>query len=285
MGLQRELVFGEDSLKRYPIILMGPPGIGKSAFLSSMHEAGEKVFYLDSDISESLIAYSLPKERVTDWPRFCELVKEFLVDDYFEWLAIDTLNGAYDLCYKQVCAEKSIDSPADINDFGATWNQITKRFMAPLVAVDNKQKGLICTCHSTITQVFIGAKSFNRWIPSFTGSSVNSAYAKVEGFFKILGFMQKESITKPATRISQSRKGGVKEQLDVKKDVADVYDTRLIHMQPSENWVAKDRSGRLPEVVELPDDWKADWLTFRAAFETDTDTETKTETKDEGETK
>jgi hypothetical protein len=246
---------------------MGPPGIGKSPFVASMHEAGEKVFYIDSDISESLIAYSLPKERVVNWSRLVELVKEFLADEYFEWLAIDTLNGAYDLCYKAVCQEKSIDSPSDLNDYGATWNQISKRFMGPLFAIEKAKKGLICTCHSTITEVFIGTKKYNRWIPSFTGSSVNSAYAKVEGFFKILGFMQKEHVTAPATRLSQSKKGGVKEQLDVRKDVADVVsDQRLIYFQPTENWVAKDRSGKLPSVFTVPEDWHQDWAEFKSAF-------------------
>jgi len=281
--LKRDVVSGEDNLLRYPILLMGPPGIGKSPFVASMTDADEKVFYLDTDISPSLIAYSLPKERVTTWTRLIELVREFLADDYFEWLAIDTLNGAYDLCYRQVCDEKSIDSPSDLNDYGATWNQITKRFMNPLQAIEAKGKGLICTCHSTITEVFIGAKKFNRWIPSFTGSSVNSAYAKVEGFFKILGFMQMEHITAPAVRISQGKKG-VKEQLDVRKDVADVYETRLVHLQPSENWVAKDRSGRLPNVVEMPNDWRQDWQAFKDAFlagrETDNEINDETETNE-----
>jgi len=267
MPLSKEIIPSKSSsLLIYPLLLMGPPGIGKSAFVASAHKAEEKIFYLDTDVSESLIAYSLPKERVTSWSRFIELVKEFIQDDYYEWLAIDTLNGAYDLIYKAVCQEKNIDSPSDLNDFGSTWNLITKRFMAPLFAIEKSGKGLLCTCHSTITEVFIGTKKFSRWLPSFTGSSVNSAYAKVEGFFKIIGFMQKESITAPAVRLGQSRKGGVIEQLDVRKDVADIIDARVIHFQPTENWVAKDRSGKLPATFQVPEDWHQDWAEFRNSF-------------------
>lgn len=281
MTLSQEIIPALNSLKDYPFLLMGPPGIGKSSFLASMIEDSEKVFYIDSDVSESLLAYALTKERVVTWSRYIEIVKAYLEDDFFEWLAIDTLNGAYDLCYKAVCQEKSIDSPSDLNDYGATWNLITKRFMAPLFAIEKARKGLICACHSTITEVFIGAKKYNRWLPSFTGSSVNSAYAKVEGFFKIVGFMQKENITAPAVRLAQSKKGGVKEQLDIRKDATDVIDARVIHFQPTENWVAKDRSGKLPDLFQVPENWKDDWAEFKLAFEGNTDTENKTT---EGET-
>jgi hypothetical protein len=277
MPLSRELTPGIATLQQFPLLIAGPPGIGKSTFLASMHEAGEKVFFIDSDVSESLISYSLPKERVTDWKSLIAIVKEFLVDDYYQYLAVDTLNGAYDLIYRQVCQEKSIDSPSDLNDFGATWSLITKRFMAPWQKIETAGKGLICTCHSTITEVFIGTKKYNRWIPSFTGSSVNSAYAKVEQFFKIVAFMQKENITAPATKLTQSKKGGVKEQLDIRRDASDIIDARLLYLQPTENWVAKDRSGRLPTQVIMPDDWKEDWAVFRNAFNHETETETETE--------
>lgn len=252
-------------LINYSILLVGPPGIGKSTFIASAYPA-EQGFYLDTDTSESLIAYSLPKLRITTWQDYADTIRAAGDDERIKWVFIDTLNGTYDLCSRQICGEKNITSPADLNDYGATWSQISERFMKPLKFLEAKGKGLICTAHATITDVWIGGRNYNRWIPSFPGSSINSAYAQVEKFFKVIGFMQKESVVAPAVRIVRSKKGGDKEIPDIRKDTSEMIQERVIHFEVGENWVAKDRSGRLPSTLQLPTDWQQDWTVFKSYF-------------------
>lgn len=270
MPLTREITKGKTSLDAYPILLMGPPGVGKSTFVASMYPA-EAAFFVDSDITESLVQFDLPKARVTSWGEFGNIVTEYLKDDYYRYLVIDTLNGVYDLCMRQVCQEKGISNPGEVNDYGATWAMLADRFMRPLIAIAKAGKGLICTSHATITEVTIGIRRYNRWIPSFTGSSIQSAYARVESFFPIIGFMTRESCEAPPSKvITRKSKGGGKEHVevvDVKRDLGDLASTnRRIYFQPGENWIAKDRSGKLPAFIDLPDDWREDWPTLKNNF-------------------
>lgn len=252
-------------LLNYTVLLVGPPGIGKSTFIASAYPE-EKCFYIDADSSESLIAYTLPKRRVTTWDEYAETIKAVATDDRVEWVFIDTINGTYDLCSKKICAEKNIISPSDLNDFGSTWAQISDRFMKPLKLLEAKGKGLVCTAHATITDVYINGRSYNRWLPSLPGSSINSAYAQVEKHFKIIGFMQRESVVAPAVRIVRTKKGGDREIPDVRKDTSELIQERVIHFEVGENWVAKDRSGRLPSTLQLPLDWQQDWSVFKSYF-------------------
>src|SRR5574343_2110924 len=146
-------------LINYSILFVGPPGIGKSTLVASAYPE-EQIYYADCDDSESLLAYSLPKTRCTTWQEYADVVRAFVDDDRFQWFCPDTLNGAYDLCSKQICLEKNITSPSDLNDYGSTWNQISERFMRPLKLIESKGKGILATAHATITEVFINGKRY-----------------------------------------------------------------------------------------------------------------------------
>jgi hypothetical protein len=129
---------------------------------------------------------------------------------------------------------------------------------------------MVATCHSTIMEVNIQSRQYNRWIPAFVGGGPTSTYGGVLKKFKVLGFMTMEDVVKPSARQIRTDQGGIREQIDVRVDTTDMVskEGRVIHFTPSNYWIAGDASHMLPDKVELSSDWREDWSRILAAWGT-----------------
>ena len=92
------------------IVVMGEPGVGKTTWGCSAPNA---VLVATEDGASGIPIMRLPKDRLSSsWDDILKAVKTLLEAEHDrEWLVLDTINGAADLCAQHVCDR----------DFGGQW--------------------------------------------------------------------------------------------------------------------------------------------------------------------
>jgi len=246
----------------FDLLIIGDKSIGKSGFLASIPN------YLLLDPEDGMDSYPGYKIKLTNWQDHLDVLR--LLSDApkgkYAGVGLDTLNSSYDLCSIAVCKKLKVSHPSEV-PHGGGWGRVTTEFTNWLTAMRLLGYHIVGTCHSTITEVKILARAYNRWIPAFVGGGPSSTYAGVLKKFKILGFMTFDEVTKPATRIADPKTG--KMVVDVRVDATDVtVETRVIHFKPSNYWIAGDTSHMLPDKIILSDRWEEDWARFTEAWGT-----------------
>ncbi len=240
-------------------LLMGPPGIGKSMFLASIHK-----HFVDQDELGLLIIdpesnKALPGlvQSVSNWKDCKEVLSLLKKEDRppYSGVALDNLNMQYDFASVEVCKQLNIKHPSDL-EHGKGWNRVTQEFALWVRDIINVGLPTFATCHTNIVELKIRGNIFNRYIPSFTGGGANSVYQKMLQSFDIIGFMTFDT------------KAAVEPPKDVRKDLPPTVSTkpsetieevRVIYFQPSQYWEAEDTSRQLPAKVVLPSEWEGDW--------------------------
>ncbi len=102
--------------KKPRVVVYGEPKIGKTTFACSAPNA---VLIATEDGAGNIPIMRLPKDRVCQsWDDILTAIKVLLTKDHDrEWLVLDTLNGAAELCAQFVCDR----------DFGGCWESAKGR--------------------------------------------------------------------------------------------------------------------------------------------------------------
>lgn len=254
-----------ETWEAYPFLIIADKSVGKSGFLASIPD------YLLCDPEGGLRGYPGLKVELQTWQDHLELLDKLSKAGRgsYAGLGLDSLNVSYDLCSIFKCQQMKVSHPSEV-PHGNGWGRITAEFNNWLTQIRLLGYHIVATCHSTIMEVSISSRQYNRWVPAFVGGGPSSTYQQVLKKFKVIGFMTMEEVVKPPARQVRTDQGGIREQTDVRADVTDLKasEGRVIHFAPSSYWIAGDTSHMLPKKVTLSDDWREDWAKVVQAWGT-----------------
>ncbi len=226
---------GED-IREYSLLLYGVPGIGKTTFFASFPDT----IYLLTEPGKPSGAYVFP---VPDWKAMEAAVKLLESDQSrFKNVVIDTLDESYEMCMRHVCKAAGVDHPHDANDYGKTWDIVTRGFKDVFARIRRTGRGLYLTSHAKEGTIKSSSgEGYTRIQPSLTGKAGAKVLALVDFIFFIDYY-----------RVGNRTQ-------------------RLVCTSGTELVVGKQRPiGRkaiqLPQYIALPDDPRDDYEMFAAAF-------------------
>jgi hypothetical protein len=217
-------------LQQLTILIYGRPKVGKSTFCS---QAPGAIFLATEPGLHSLSVHQMP---VTSWPEMIEACNLIAKGGHeFGTIVIDTVDLAFRMCERQVCEENGVKHLADLK-WGKGYALANNEFYRVLTKLGHLPYGVILTSHAVQIEVDDRTGKFNRTVPT-------------------LGTKARDLVTGMADIIMFA-------DMDFAKDKDGVaHERRVLRTQPSKFWDAGDRTGRLPDTVELG------WDAFAKAFE------------------
>jgi len=239
--LPTERTWPSEDIREYSLLLYGPPGIGKTTFFASFPEA----LFLLTEPGKPSGAYVFNESGggITDW-RVMRAAVELLEKDKSRYknVVIDTLDEGYEMCQRYVCKAAGVEHPHDANDYGKTWDKVTREFKDVFARIRRTGRGLYLTSHAKegVVQPATG-KEYTKIGPSVTGKAGAKVLAMVDFIFFVDYYIV----------------GGTTK--------------RLVCTSGTELVVGKQRPiGRgavqLPKYIALPDDPAKDYEMFASAF-------------------
>lgn len=168
------------ALVDFSVLLYARPKFGKTTFFSTFPDA----LFLTTEPGTKgieIFEFNADGGGVTDWSVMLQAVKLLERSKRFKNVVIDTADEAYALCSEHVCKRAGLEHPHDANDYGKTWNKISRQFRDALFRIQRTGRGLYLTSHvkeSTIDHA--GGGSFTRIAPSLTGQAEKTILAFVD---------------------------------------------------------------------------------------------------------
>lgn len=217
----------EPDYLRKTYLCYGKPKIGKTTTIANLGDAKEnKVLFFTTEQGHKFQKVykwqKLDKDgRKSDpyiWAHFKECVRELATEKHqFKSLAIDTVDNLFSWCAAAVCLEHDISHESDLG-FGKGYSFIKKEFLAPLNLISQKGMGLIFLSHETTKELELG----NRKI-TYTDTTLPGTASKIiTGLCDYILYFH-----------------------------SDLSGNRLIRTKGTETVNAGDRSGMLPELIEM----------------------------------
>lgn len=163
------------SLSDYHVLIFGEAGTGKTSLaaefpnaLFAETETGTKAL----SVFSVNIAEKAKMEGKLNWVVFRELVDEFIEGQHdFETFVIDTEDVLYEWCLEFI-THKLGGHPGELNDFGASWNELKKEFKEPHEQIKNSGFGLVSISHARYKEIEdINGKKRDKLMPTVGGSS------------------------------------------------------------------------------------------------------------------
>lgn len=135
-----------NDLSRFVILGFGEKKIGKTSTLTKFPNAivlktepggkGLRITQIPED----------PTQVIDNWEDFSEYVDLVIADDRYQTLIFDTLDIAYDLCFKHKVKELKISHPNDL-PYGQGWDAIKQEFIEVMTKAVTSGKGVILVSH------------------------------------------------------------------------------------------------------------------------------------------
>lgn len=217
------------NLNDLTVLVYGPSKIGKSTWCSQ----AEGALFLATEAGlNNLDVYQQP---IGSWEDLLAAGKEIAEGKHaFKTVIIDTVDNAYRMCAEHVCQKFKIEHESDLG-YGKGYALINNEFYRVLNKLALLPYGLFLISHSQEREIETRTGKLTRIVPTLP----DKARKIVLGMVDIILFCDLEPTTgadgKPAHR-------------------------RVVRSKPNTNYEAGDRTGRLPEVIDL------DFAKFVAAF-------------------
>ena len=217
------------NLNDLTVLVYGPSKIGKSTWCSQ----AEGALFLATEAGlNNLDVYQVP---IGSWDDLLAACKEIAEGKHaFKTVIIDTVDNAYRMCAEHVCQKFKIEHESDLG-YGKGYALINNEFYRVLNKLALLPYGLFLISHSQDREIETRTGKLTRIVPTLP----DKARKIVLGMVDIILFCDLEPTTgadgKPAHR-------------------------RVVRSKPNTNYEAGDRTGRLPEVIDL------DFAKFVAAF-------------------
>ena len=229
MILPKEKSKPKTDLSDFTIFLYGPPKAGKSSWASTFPDA---VFLATEAGLNSL---STHKVDVDVWETLLEACREFAEGKHkFKTLILDTVDNAWFLCRRYICEKYKVDYEGDLS-FGKGHSLVLNEFTRVITKLSMLPYGLVLISHASIQEIQTRTGVTHKTIPSLP----EKPRKLILGLADMILFCDLETV-----------------RADDGKQVI----RRVIRTQPSPNYEAGDRTGRLPEVIDL------DYRKFVEAF-------------------
>jgi hypothetical protein len=176
-SLPEDINHPSDQIGDYSILLYGAKKIGKTSFAARFPDA---IFLATEPGTKALAVYTVPVKTYKDLDGYITLL-EADKTDRFKTIVVDTIDIAYELCYNEICRIKKINSPRDIDDFGATWGEIKSLFQKIVIRLLNTGRGVIFISHDTEREIELrGGKKIDRIQPTMSNQAMTVIEAIVD---------------------------------------------------------------------------------------------------------
>lgn len=229
------------SLADLTVLVYGPTKIGKSDWCSH----AESALFLSTEPGlNSLEVFQVP---ITSWDELLAACAEIAEGKHpFKTIVIDTVDNAFKMCAEHICRKFKVDHEADL-PYGKAYALISNEFQRVLNKLAFMPYGLILISHSQTAEIKTRTGKHTKIVPTLP----EKARKTVLGLVDMVLYCDIEAVPGP---------DGV--------PVA----RRVMRTKPSKDYEAGDRTGRLPEVIDL------NYTKFIEAFNAGSDTKTKKET-------
>lgn len=219
----------KESLSSYTMLIYGPIKIGKTTWCSQ----AENALFLATEPGNN--ALSLYSADITCWDDLLSVCAEIAEGDHkFKTIILDTIDNAYRFCTDYVCKKHKIDHPSDMG-YGRGHALIFNEFQRVLNKLAFLPYGLVFVSHSTQREIETKTGKYTKTLPTLPD--------KIQKY--ILGFVDMVLLC----------------DLDVQRgEDGKAIQRRVMRTKPNIYFEAGDRTGRLPEVMDL------DYQAFLNAF-------------------
>lgn len=213
------------SLSDLTVLIWGKQKIGKSTFCSQSDGA---LFLATEAGLNSLDVYQTP---IHSWDELLEICTVIAAGNHsFRTIIIDTVDNAYRFCTQYILAKYKIDHESDLG-YGKGWALINNEFYRVLNKLSLLPYGLFLTSHAQEKEIETRTGKYTKMMPTLP----DKARKIVLGMVDIILYADLE-------------------------EEKDKPERRVIYTTPSKYYEAGDRTGTLPEVLDL------DYLKFAEAF-------------------
>ena len=208
-------------MKRMKWLIYGPPGIGKSTFISQAND----VLFLTTDGGLKFI--NSMHRPVPNWLTFKKYVKALTVErpKQYKAVAIDIVDSVFKMCRKYVCDKRGIEHQSD-EPYGKAFDLTSSEFemeLEKIIGLD--MYGLFLVSHSVEKEIKTRMSTMSKTFPTMPAQ----VYKIIHPMLDIMAYY------------------GFDGKLDADGEMG-----RRMYFQPTENMEAKDRSGCLPESLTIP---------------------------------
>lgn len=226
----------KQSLSDLTALIYGPSKIGKTTWCS---HAPDALFLATEPGLNALDVFQVP---INSWDELLKAAAEIAAGNHsFKTIIIDTVDNAYKLCSEYICAKHKIDHESDLG-YGKGYALINGEFQRVLNKLAFLPYGLFLVSHSQQQEIETRTGKYSKTIPTLP----NKARKIVIGLVDIIAYCDLEASTNTEGKT--------------------VY-RRVMRTKPSPHYDAGDRTGRLPEMIDL--DFHAFAKAFHAPRESD----------------
>jgi len=218
------------------VLTYGRPKFGKSSFCA---QADNALFLATEAGLNHLEVFQAP---VNSWEDLRDACAEIAAGKHpFKTVILDTVDNAYRLCIEHVCRQLDIKHESEA-PYGRAYGMISNEFSRVLTKLSLLPYGLYLISHAQEVTVETRTGTLTRMVPTLP----DKIRKVVLGLVDIILFVDMETVTE-ASGEQRLR--------------------RVIRTKPTLHYEAGDRTGRLPETLDL------DFHAFTKAFETATSSE------------
>ncbi len=152
---------------KYMLLLYGRESIGKTTLLAGAPD----VYFITTEPGTK--GMQIHENLVSCWEDILELVAQLEQTDRYSSVVIDTVDLAYDMAQDYTCEKLGIEYPGEDKerkkDFGKSWREIKKQFMAMIHALLRTGRGVRLTSHETSMEMTArSGATWDRIVPSMS---------------------------------------------------------------------------------------------------------------------
>lgn len=182
LSLTTEVSTPPDLLTAYSWLIYGRKKIGKTTLAAQFPGA----YFLSTEPGTK--ALRVLGSACPTWEHFVGYVDLLCAKaDPEQTVIVDVIDFAYDMIYRKVCDQQMVESPTDMNDFGATWKKIRRLFREQLMRLVQRPGGVVFLSHDTEKEVELrdGSK-VERVQPTMS----SQAMGEVEGLVDVIALYE-----------------------------------------------------------------------------------------------
>ncbi len=216
------------------VLVYGATKIGKSTWCS---HADNAVFLSTEPGLNSLEVFQVP---IRSWDELLAACGEIAEGKHeFKTVILDTVDNAYRMCAEHVCRKFKIEHESDLG-YGKGFALVNNEFQRVMNKLAFMPCGLYLISHSQEVEIETRTGKYNKTVPTLP----EKARKIVLGLVDMVLYCDIETATGPDGKMVARR---------------------VMRTKPSLNYEAGDRTGRLPDIIDL------DYTKFVEAFTATTD--------------
>ena len=217
------------------VLVYGATKIGKSTWCS---HADRAVFLSTEPGLNSLEVFQVP---IRSWDELLAACGEIAEGNHeFRTVILDTVDNAYRMCAEHVCRKFKIEHESDLG-YGKGFALVNNEFQRVLNKLAFMPCGLYLISHSQDVEIETRTGKYTKTVPTLP----EKARKIVLGLVDMVLYCDIETAAGPDGKMAARR---------------------VMRTKPSLNYEAGDRTGKLPEVIDL------DYAKFAEAFSATADT-------------